>query len=78
MLQAHAPIKLATNSDLYRRMEEDMDHNCGDVLEGRQHRGEGPGDLPDGARCGLRTRSKSELLGYGRNEFVPWQLGAVM
>ena len=23
-------------------------------------------------------RSKSELHGYGQNEFVPWQLGAVM
>jgi altronate hydrolase len=27
-------IKLATNSDVYRRMEEDMDINCGDILEG--------------------------------------------
>lgn len=23
-------------------------------------------------------RSKSEELGYGDNEFVPWQVGAVM
>ncbi|OYV64200.1 MAG: altronate hydrolase, partial [Acidiphilium sp. 21-66-27] len=24
------------------------------------------------------ARTKSELLGYGDNEFVPWQVGAVM
>ena len=24
------------------------------------------------------TKSKSERHGYGQNEFVPWQLGAVM
>jgi len=24
------------------------------------------------------ARTKSELHGYGQNEFVPWQIGAVM
>src|SRR5690606_28103771 len=27
-------IKLATNSDMYARMTEDMDINCGDIVEG--------------------------------------------
>ena len=27
-------IKLATNTDIYRRMIDDMDINCGDVLDG--------------------------------------------
>ena len=27
-------IKLATNSPMYRRMEDDMDVNCGTILDG--------------------------------------------
>ena len=38
-------IKLATNSEMYRRMEEDMDINCGDVLDGVSLQDEGPGDF---------------------------------
>jgi altronate hydrolase len=34
-------IKLATNSDLYRRMESDMDIDCGDILEGASIAGKG-------------------------------------
>ncbi len=71
-------IKLATNSDLYRRMEEDMDLNCGDVLEGVSIEEKGREIFQTVLDVASGTRSKSELLGYGRNEFVPWQLGAVM
>ncbi|SMH45982.1 UxaA family hydrolase [Azospirillum agricola] len=71
-------IKLATNSDLFRKMEEDMDINCGDIIDGVTIEEKGREifrlilDIASGAR------SKSELLGYGRNEFVPWKIGAVM
>jgi altronate hydrolase len=72
-------VKLATSSDLYRRMGEDMDVNCGDIVEGLvsvQQKGE------EIFRTLLRVasgeKSKSEALGYGDNEFVPWQVGAVM
>ncbi len=71
-------IKLATNSDMYQRMEEDMDINCGDVLEGvslDQKADEIFHYILDTA-SGRET--KSEQLGYGDNEFVPWQVGAVM
>ena len=72
-------IKLATNTPMYRRMEEDMDVNCGLVLDGEASVQE------MGARV-FRTildvasgqKTKSELLGYGDEEFVPWQIGAVM
>jgi altronate hydrolase len=29
-------------------------------------------------RVASGERTRSELLGYGDNEFVPWQIGAVM
>jgi altronate hydrolase len=71
-------IKLATNSDIYRRMIDDMDINCGDILEGVsiEDKGEEIFDLI--LRVASGERSKSEQLGYGDNEFVPWQVGAVM
>ena len=73
-------IKLATNSRLYSTMEEDMDINCGDIVDGEATiEVEGRGDLSRRSspwRPG--ERSKSELLGLGDNEFVPWQIGATM
>ena len=72
-------LKLATNSALWRKQEEDMDINCGEIVDG----------TCDVAQMGQRIfelvlatasghLSKSEKHGYGQNEFVPWQLGAVM
>lgn len=71
-------IKLATNSDIYARMTEDMDINCGDVLDGvpLEEKGREIFDLVVRVASGERT--KSEELGYGDAEFVPWQIGAVM
>jgi len=71
-------IKLATNSDLFARMEEDMDINCGDILDGVSIEEKGREIFQLVLDIASGTRSKSELLGYGRNEFVPWQIGAVM
>ncbi len=72
-------LKIATNSPMYRRMEADMDLDCGTILEGRetvQQAGrrifERLLDLASG------EPSKSERLGIGDHEFVPWQIGAVM
>ncbi len=71
-------IKLATNSDLYRRMRDDMDIDCGDILDGVPVRQKGEEIYGRIVAVASGERSKSELLGYGDNEFVPWQLGAVM
>ncbi|GAB4071919.1 altronate dehydratase [Ancylobacter sonchi] len=71
-------VKLATNSDLFARMEEDMDINCGDIIDGVSIEEKGREIFQLVLDIASGTRSKSELLGYGRNEFVPWQLGAVM
>ena len=71
-------LKLATNSDVYRRMTGDMDVDCGVVLDGVsvQEQGRALFDLVLETASGRRT--KSEELGFGDEEFQPWQLGAVM
>ena len=72
-------IKLATNTALWQRQEDDMDINCGGVVDGAetvQQAGERIFQLMIATASGQHT--KSEQHGYGQNEFVPWQLGAVM
>ena len=72
-------LKFSTNSALWRKQEDDIDLDCGGIVEGD--------DTVDAVgerifRLILDTASgratKSETHGYGQNEFVPWQLGAVM
>ena len=71
-------IKLASNSHMFERMEEDMDINCGDILDGVSLQDKGVEifqlilDIASGAE------TKSEELNYGDSEFVPWSLGATM
>ena len=71
-------IKLATNSDMYARMSEDMDINCGDIVEGVSIEAKGQEIFEHILKVASGERTKSETLGYGDNEFVPWQVGAVM
>ncbi len=71
-------VKLATNSDTYARMIDDMDINCGDVLDGVSIEDKGREIFEELLRVASGKRSKSEDFGYGDNEFVPWQIGAVM
>jgi len=72
-------LKLATNSRLYQHMEEDMDINCGTVVDGAEtveQAGERIFRLILDTASG--KRSKSELLGFGEDEFAPWVVGATM
>ena len=72
-------LKLATNTVLWQRQEEDMDINCGTVIDGTEsveQLGERIFQAMLAAASGRQT--KSEQHGYGQNEFVPWALGAVM
>jgi len=71
-------IKLATNAQVYARMTDDMDINCGDVLEGVSIEDKGREIFETILAVASGRPSKSEALGYGDNEFVPWQLGATM
>ncbi|MCQ1955244.1 altronate dehydratase family protein [Arthrobacter sp. zg-Y826] len=71
-------IKLGTNTELFRRMPEDIDINCGEIIDS------GVGVEEMGARIFARIletasgrQTVSEELELGQEEFVPWQLGAV-
>ena len=72
-------LKLATNTALWNRQEEDIDINCGEIVDGTstvEQMGERFFRMILDTASGKKT--KSELHGYGQNEFVPWYLGAVM
>jgi altronate hydrolase len=72
-------LKLATTSELYRRMADDMDFDCGAVIDGRATVAELGEALFEEIRAVASGRpTKSEELGFGDEEFVPWQLGAVL
>ena len=72
-------IKLATNSALWQRQADDIDINCGDIVDGQSTvQAKGEEIFQSIIACASGRSSKSELHGYGQNEFVPWQLGAVM
>jgi altronate hydrolase len=72
-------LKLATNTPLFVRQEDDMDINCGTIIDGTETIQEA------GARffklileTASGKKSKSEEFGYGDDEFAPWTLGATM
>ena len=71
-------IKLATNSEMYGRMKEDMDINCGDILDGVSIEAKGEEILEKIIAVASGQQTLSEELGFGGAEFVPWQIGAVM
>jgi altronate hydrolase len=77
---APAPsLKLATNTPMYERMKDDMDINCGEIVDGTaslQEVGERIFKLILETASG--KKSKSELYGYGEDEFAPWHFGATM
>ncbi len=69
-------IKLATNTPMFNRLAEDMDINCGTILDGEatvQEMGKAIFELMLRVASGEKT--KSELLGLGDHEFVPWNIG---
>jgi galactarate dehydratase len=71
-------IKIATNTEMYEHMQEDMDLDCGTVISGRQSIDESGRDIFERMLATASgKKSKSEICDYGDNEFVPWQIGAV-
>lgn len=76
---APAPsVKLATNTLLWQRQRADMDINCGGIVDGEVSVDQlGEQIFRSILRVASGERTMSELHGYGQNEFIPWQLGAV-
>jgi altronate hydrolase len=71
-------IKLVTNSLMYRHLEEDMDINCGVILEGTPVADVGRQIFEEIVAVASGKRTKSELSGVGEEEFAPWIIGPVM
>lgn len=71
-------IKLATNNALYERMRDDMDVNCGDLITGVPMPVISQRIFDAIIRYASGEKVRSEELGYGNDEFLPWQVGAVM
>ena len=72
-------IKLSTNTAMYRKMSEDMDINCGVIADGASSVEEiGEQIFEYFLSVASGKKSKSEEMGFGDNEFIPWQIGAVM
>ncbi len=71
-------IKVATNTSMYQRMQNDMDVNAGRILEGASidEVGDEIFDLMLTVASGEPTHS--ELHGIGEEEFNPWILGATL
>ena len=72
-------IKLATNSEMYARMSEDMDINCGDMITDGVTLDQKAREIFElFIKVASGAQTKSEELGFGGAEFVPWAMGAVM
>jgi altronate hydrolase len=71
-------LKLATNTPMYEKMVDDMDINCGDVLDGVSIEAKGREIFDRLLQVASGSHTKSEELGYGDAEFVPWIIGATM
>lgn len=71
-------IKLSSNSDLFARMGDDIDLDCGDILDGVALADKGAEIFETLIEVASGKTSKSEALGFGSVEFVPWQQGAVL
>jgi altronate hydrolase len=67
-------IKISTNSALYERMAEDMDLNAGQVLEGVNMAQVAAELLDLIVAVASGQPSKSESLGVGEAEFIPWNV----
>ena len=72
-------IKLATNTPMFGRMEDDMDINCGTILDGDETVQEcGQRIFETMIRTASGERTKSESFDAGGAEFAPWVIGATM
>jgi altronate hydrolase len=71
-------LKLATNSAVYRHMQEDMDIDCGVILDGVPLETVGRQIFEEVVAVASGKKTKSELMGVGEEEFAPWIMGPVM
>ncbi len=72
-------IKISSNDELYTRLRDDIDINCGDIIsQGINIEEKGRQIFEKIISVASGEETKSEALGFGDMEFVPWHMGAVV
>ena len=72
-------LKIATNTNMYNRLNEDMDINAGSIMDGESNiKIIGEKIFKDIIKTASGQLTKSEINGYGDDEFNPWIIGATM
>jgi altronate hydrolase len=71
-------LKISTSTGLYERMRGDMDFDAGPALSREEHITYGIQLFEALVDMASGAPSKSEALGFGSEEIVPWRMGAVM
>jgi altronate hydrolase len=71
-------IKVASNTPMYERMIDDMDINAGEILAGRSVDDVGQEIFEKILAVASGDKTKSEVLGYGDDEFLPWHIGPML
>jgi altronate hydrolase len=71
-------IKVATNTPLFERMNDDMDLDMGTILDGETIEQAGHRLFEEILETASGKKTKSELLGYGEDEFTPWSIGPTL
>jgi altronate hydrolase len=71
-------IKIATTTSLYERMPDDMDIDAGTILSGEPIEAVGRRIFDEILAVASGKRTKSELQGFGDEEFVPWTIGPIL
>ena len=71
-------IKVATNTPMFERMADDMDINAGPIIHGRTIDDVGHEIFDKVLSVASGEPTKSEALGYGDEEFIPWTVGPML
>jgi altronate hydrolase len=71
-------IKVATNTPLFRHMEDDMDVDAGVILSGTPVEAVGRQIFDMILEVASGEKTKSELHGVGEEEFAPWSIGPTL
>jgi len=71
-------LKVATNTPLFERMNDDMDLDMGTILQGESIEQAGQRLFDEILDTASGKKTKSELLGYGEDEFTPWSIGPTL
>jgi altronate hydrolase len=71
-------VKLSSNTPLYTRMAEDLDIDCGGIVDGKTTvEAMGRVIFERILRHASGEKTRSEIDGLGENEFVPWPIGVL-